>query len=386
MPTCLPGSTIDVSGGVEVGPTGKRSGGNAGSITIASGQDLNISSVLGGTLLLGAQLKGYAAGGGSNSVGPYSGGGNGGSLSIQTSAIQIGGAPGATTGALYLTPQFFDQGRLCQLYAHRSWAEPGQTANSSRPSRSPRAPSSLRSPKREMASTSGGGITFMPVAEPLGIRTPVNLTFNAPGISDKYTNTIELDAWRLRPGSRRGDSHRSLEHGDDQRRIPRPSSVRSWRRADPSALPPDQHRPRDPQFQKNPAPFAVPNLDLGPHSLLSTAGTVVLVPNERGYLSGTVLAGGTISLSGNIVAEAGSVMNVSGTTGILDLAPAFGNESAPLIGALSGQVVTIPQTRMSAAFPRWPGRCSRCRICRPPPRRHDLPESGSFCRHPGGPQ
>ncbi|MEI8340679.1 MAG: hypothetical protein WCH43_03970, partial [Verrucomicrobiota bacterium] len=50
----------------------------------------------------------------------------------------------------------------------------------------------------------------------------------------------------------------------------------------------------------------------------------LLTPDSSGhnYRTGTVLNGGNISISGNIVAEAGAVLDVSGATGILDLPPA----------------------------------------------------------------
>ncbi len=64
-------------------------------------------------------------------------------------------------------------------------------------------------------------------------------------------------------------------------------------------------------------------VDLGPQSHLSTAGVTLLTPNSLGFRTGTVLAGGTISLSGNIVAEAGAVLDVSGATDSLDVVPGF---------------------------------------------------------------
>ena len=81
---------------------------------------------------------------------------------------------------------------------------------------------------------------------------------------------------------------------------------------------------------------ALPTVDLGPASALSTAGATVLtadaggrVPGVQGYIrSGSVLPGGTITVEGNVVAEAGALLDVSGWSdandqgGLLDLAPA----------------------------------------------------------------
>jgi hypothetical protein len=65
------------------------------------------------------------------------------------------------------------------------------------------------------------------------------------------------------------------------------------------------------------------SVHLGPNSLLSAKGTVVYTPNPFDLRTGFVLPGGRISVKGNIVAEAGSVLDVSGTTGILEMNPAF---------------------------------------------------------------
>jgi hypothetical protein len=94
---------------------------------------------------------------------------------------------------------------------------------------------------------------------------------------------------------------------------------------------------------------ALPTVDLGPKSVLSTAGTTVLtadifgnLPGSDGYLeSGYVLPGGTISVSGNIVAESGALLDVSGWSderdpgGLLYMAPAVGGTSLSSAGSPS---------------------------------------------------
>src|SRR5262249_29873465 len=67
---------------------------------------------------------------------------------------------------------------------------------------------------------------------------------------------------------------------------------------------------------------ASPTVDLGPNSVLSVAGTTFLTPNAFGFRTGTVLPGGQITVSGNIVAEAGARLDASGATDVLDLPPA----------------------------------------------------------------
>ena len=65
-----------------------------------------------------------------------------------------------------------------------------------------------------------------------------------------------------------------------------------------------------------------PTVDLGPQSVLSTAGVAESTFNAFGFNTGTVLNGGNITVSGNIVAEQNSTLDVSGTSGTFDLAPA----------------------------------------------------------------
>ncbi len=67
-------------------------------------------------------------------------------------------------------------------------------------------------------------------------------------------------------------------------------------------------------------------VDLGPNSILSMAGTTVFIPEIIGnqtYQTGTVLPGGAITVSGNIVGEAGALLDVSGATAVVDLSPYY---------------------------------------------------------------
>ena len=49
-----------------------------------------------------------------------------------------------------------------------------------------------------------------------------------------------------------------------------------------------------------------------------------------------MLPGGNITISGNIVAESGSVLNVSGASGLLDLPPALSGQILSLNGSFAG--------------------------------------------------
>ncbi len=300
------GSALDVSGGAIVSATGTVTYGTGGAITINGGQEPSLPSLIGGSLSLGSELRGYS-------------GARGGSLSILAPLIRVG-APSFTAGALNLTPEFFSSGGF------NSFALSGigaATANVG---------------EYLPAVVIGPGTTIAPVVQsllvnldrrdlvtldrtilPLGVRAPVNLSFNARGaislapiigqplvrgdflLSDSAT--IATD-----PGGTialRGDTAAVL----GSVRAPGGSITVSGG-GNSATLFPDATRP-------------LPTVDLGPMSSLLVAGTTVLTPNSLGFRTGSVLAGGNITVTGNIVAERGAVLDVSGAAGILDLAPGY---------------------------------------------------------------
>ncbi len=61
---------------------------------------------------------------------------------------------------------------------------------------------------------------------------------------------------------------------------------------------------------------------LGPNIAISAAGAPLTYIDARGNVRGSVLAGGTINVTGNIVAEKGAVLDVSGSTSRIHLLPA----------------------------------------------------------------
>ena len=63
---------------------------------------------------------------------------------------------------------------------------------------------------------------------------------------------------------------------------------------------------------------------------------LLLTPDARGFRIGSVLSGGNITISGNIVAESGSILNVSGASGLLDLPPALSGQILSLNGSFRG--------------------------------------------------
>lgn len=314
------GSIIDVSGGVHVSDKAARSYGKGGAITIAIGSDPGFSSLLGGTLKLGSTLSGYS-------------GATGGSLSIQAGVIEIGTSD--LTGALHLGEGFFRKGGFSKYTL---------SANGARSSATPPAG---QFESYIPAITVGEGATIRPVADSLiaeetesgaeivlkqvrnqeGLRSPVSLSFNATGMDDPFTvDSLEVraDIVMAAGSSIVTDAGGSVSFKGDTvtllGSVTTPGGKITVSGASSFPLR---------GGQRNLVTQALPTVHIGSGALLSAAGKVVLKPDAFGRRTGTVYDGGSISLSGNIVAEEGSLLDVSGTSGVLDLDPATLASNAP---------------------------------------------------------
>lgn len=300
------GSTIDVSGGVAISAVGKLSYGSGGAIDIAAGQDPGITSVFGGHLGLGANLMGYA-------------GNAGGSLSILAPLIQVGGFTN-DGGTLLISPDFFSLGGFS------SFTLKGLGAKTGSPDQFIPgiviAPGTTVSPVVQnrvvtLNPMSGGGIASSQIALPQGVRAPVSLTFNAVGVRDPFNSAAPLVV--------RGDL--LVSAGAVIQTDPKGSVTVA---GDTATVLGSIFAPggsisisggKDSTLLFLNSSQALPTVDLGPQSVVSAAGTIVLTPDPRGYRTGSVLPGGSIGVSGNIIAEAGARLDVSGASGVLDIAP-----------------------------------------------------------------
>src|SRR4029434_10872558 len=89
---------------------------------------------------------------------------------------------------------------------------------------------------------------------------------------------------------------------------------------------------------------SITTVHLGATATLSTVGATVFTPNPYGYRTGSVLAGGKISVSGNLIAEAGALLDVSGTSSALDLPAAM----ATMGGVIDGASLISPTSGLNA--------------------------------------
>lgn len=322
------GSVIDVSGGVAVSATGRRTYGDAGSITIKTGQDPNLTAVLGGKLNLGATLKGYS-------------GARGGSLTIQASLIQVGGSA-LSPNTLLLDPKFFSTGGFTSFNL-TGLGEPTGTPGVGLPGVYI-APGTVIEPVAEsvVAFTNVPGnpsVEMRRVVKPVDQRTPVSVSFNAPGVRDEFKispdNIVVRGDIVLGAGAViRTDPMAGVTLNGETvavlGSIFAPAGTINIKGASNSN---DLFRNADGSTIVD---RALTTVYIGPESRLSATGTTVLTQNQWGRRTGAVLPGGTISVSGNIVAAAGAVLDVSGATDVLDVPPAYLNLDATLQTMLDG--------------------------------------------------
>jgi filamentous hemagglutinin family protein len=365
-----PGSLINASGGLDIQPSGKQIFGNGGAIAILAGQDPLIPSIIGGTLdlnvvsaSLGTTLMGYS--------GP---GATGGSITIKAPLVQVGGSvlqngdangvtfwlnPTDDTGKL-LGPDFFSQGgfasiSLIGIGAVDADANPVDPAG---PSMIPGiyiASGTVNAVSNQLVPTeiapeaanwmsvpdpnNPGAYTLAvdPEILPVGQRSPVKLSFQAKGVTDPFLSVENVIV--------RGDlimEAGSVISTDPQTNpgngvaltgntvtllgsVTAPGgTIAVAGSSNPTFL-----------FGQLGESEPLPTVDIGPDSILDAEGTTVLTPNSEGLRTGTVLPGGIISISGNIVAEKGSILNVSGWSDTND----------------SGGLLYVPNTASTVTFP-----------------------------------
>jgi filamentous hemagglutinin len=307
------GSVVDVSGGVHVSDKGARSYGNGGSITLVSGTDDGYPGLVGGDLAMGASFLGYS-------------GAKGGSLSIQASTLQVGSE--SATRDLVLDPGFFRKGGFTKfaLFAigERSDEEPaaGQF-ESYKPAIVIAADTSIRPLADSLVANideeNGSRVRLEKTRLVEGLRSAVSIEFRALGSDDTSTpESIDIrgdlvvragSVIEVAPGANVLLKGQTITHLGS---VIAPGGTITV--SGSSAFPLTAS-------QRLAVTQALPTVHLGRNAVLSAAGRLQRKPDQFGRRSGTVFSGGTINVTGNIVAESGSVMDVSGASAILDLNP-----------------------------------------------------------------
>lgn len=319
------GSVIDVSGGVHVDGTGRVRYGNAGSISLQVGRDPSAGSLVGGSLKLSGQLRGFS-------------GAIGGSLSIQSMRMRIGGtAP--TDGSFWLQPEFFDQGGFTKfnlsgigaIEAGTGKTLPGLTI----------AANTVIAPRLvnlfAAGATSGDPISLSQVVKPEGLRSPLSLTFSGLADTDYFSDLrargdvfvgtgARIDARALGTIALTGSTvelHGTLQAAGGSIRVSGANRL--------------------PSLNQDP-PAAFTTVVLGSDSRIDASGKTFLVPEPYGRRRGAVLDGGSVLVSGNIIAESGSVIDVSGASGTLDLQAGETGDSLEAIQQSTSGITSTPYT------------------------------------------
>ncbi len=314
------GSRVEASGGVRVGPTGQPNYGVGGAIIVQGGQDPGFASLTGGSLSLSGELSAY-------------GGTRGGSLTLLAPAVQVSGTT-SDRGTLQLAPEFFSLGGFAN-FSVGGLGVPTATPGEYLPA-VVIAPGTTLAPvaQNRVLADQGPQLSFTKLVAPEGVRAPVSVAFNAVGVRDPFNSAkpviVRGDLVLGEGATIRVDPKGAVILAGDTVQVlgavSAPGGSISVTGAKDSTL-----------FFPNQS-LALPTVQLGPRSSLTAAGATVLIPDPRGLRTGTVLAGGRIAVAGNIYAEAGARFDVSGTAGVLDLAPSYSLLGATLNTSTSGQL------------------------------------------------
>lgn len=326
------GSTLDVSGGFQVSTLGAVEYGKGGSLNLFAGQDPTLGYVTGGRLTLGSKLLGYA-------------GVQGGSIHLKAPQIQVGGVA-QHADALLLNPEFFTQGGFSAHHLTGIGIETG-TAGQFLPG-VVMAPGVRLAPVADnlvvILNPKEGTLATKVVRNPEGLRERMHLTLDAPGVKGIDGLEIRGDVV-LGEGSEIVTDPRGLVevHGGTVAVLGRIQA--SGGLIDVSGAMDSFPLLLGDQTQ------ALTTVYLGSRSVLSTAGSRVLIPDATtlNRRLGEVLAGGNIHVSGNVAAAGGALLDVSGASGILDLHPAQVSPSNSYLSRPGGGSLSVPYSLQSVA-------------------------------------
>ncbi|MCB1077304.1 MAG: filamentous hemagglutinin N-terminal domain-containing protein, partial [Verrucomicrobiae bacterium] len=315
------GSLIDVSGGAHMSPRGKVTYGDAGALSVETGRDLNIDFVLGGGLTMEGRLQGYS-------------GATGGSLSLTAPAFQIGGGGVPDPRVVHLAPEFFSQGGFSS-FSITGIGLPGSGTQDFIPGVNivpgtrirPVADSWLAIPHAPW----GRELQLVPFTKPEGYRNPVSLAFKATGAADGFNAGLLIVRGDVVLGE--GASIETDALGNvtfDGQSATILGSVRA-----PGGNITVKGASSFPTLP-GAASGALTSVYIGPRARLDASGKTVIREGRNGWREGLITSGGSISISGNIVAERGAILDVSGTSGVLDLPATYLTVDAKPITGLKG--------------------------------------------------
>jgi len=305
-------SLLDASGGAWATPTGDFVFGKGGDIAILAGKDPELSTSIGGSLVLEGALQSYS-------------GAKGGSLSLQAGLVEIGSGASSAPDTLSLAPEFFRRGGFTE---YNLIGIGGRDASGA-----------LRPAVRVIAGTTiepvaeswvhapfapgQGTFALRPYLKPAGLREPASISLQGIGANDSFIPLTGEDIIEavgivsLEEGTRiLTDPWASVKLSGDivavLGEISAPAGSIVIKGGSKFPLP---------GTLASGATFALPTVLIGPEARLSAAGTAVYLPDPFGRRAGLLSPGGSLSISGNILAEAGAVLDVSGASAVFDFHP-----------------------------------------------------------------
>lgn len=297
------GSLLDVGGGFILDQNGGITYSDAGSAIIKAGHDPLLTALVGGHLTLGGSIQGFS-------------GASGGSLTLQAPVIQVGGTA-VHADALVLSSSFFNEGgfdtfRFIGLGIN---VTPPGGVETFLPGILITTGAEIRPQVRSLQaniSTEGGPISLTTILQPEGYRPTTSLRFETPGITDFSTGLLSIRGGIVAQAGSfiETDALGSVIFNGQTVELLGSVVAPGGTIEVNGAL----HYP-----QNTAANIALTTVYLGAASRLSTAGKTVLLQDAFGQRRGHVYAGGSLLVSGNIVAAQGAVLDVSGTTAVLDL-------------------------------------------------------------------
>lgn len=317
------GGKIDVSGGARSDTRARISYGKAGAISLSGGRDLAESSILGGFLQLDATLAGYSGGGG-------------GSLNLTASAFKIGGTS-SDNQITHLSPFFFSQGGFSS-FSLSGVGIATSDADSFVPGITIAANTTIAPiiQSRLAIAANDQPLTWQnPVILQEGIRPTSSLSFSATGATSRFTSgilargEILMDSGSYIETDAKGTVTMTGQTTTVLGSVKTPGGSISITGA--SSFP----SPSDPPLYTT--------VLIGASSTLDVSGKTLLLPDSLGLRTGQVLAGGSISVSGNILTQDGAELIANGTSGILDLTPAASSLYPAALASLNGRL-TVPVT------------------------------------------
>jgi len=307
------GSILDVSGGARIQMDRSINYGDAGRLSIAAGWVRDRPTIANGNLGLGAQLKGFAG------VGATAG-----TLDLEAPVVRIGGA---REGETFLPNDFFNSGGFSTFNisglgrSNEGGGEPGIRVSTG----------AIINPAvlAQTLALSAGAPYLRPFRPPVALASPVSIDLSSISVSEPK---LSFGSQLLIRGETVVDKGASITANPGlvlfgKETTPRMGSI--YLSGDIVSVAGSLSAPGGTIVIKGSgstgdilqiAPPPAPRFTtiLSPDARISTRGTILSVSDGLRPRMGNILSGGSVEISGNILAETGSSIDVSGGKGILD--------------------------------------------------------------------